>query len=208
MKARLGLHRDPFGPAPSSDQMANFADTSRKLSNSAVAVLRSDGFPPISLEADSVVLTVTIKYNVPSVHPPDLIVVDEELRRRRIKVDHMLNPSNNDLSAQAAKYDAVFVNMHVTPDMRLGTLRLPGGIPVPGWMSLHREHPKVVYTTFGNPYVLFEMPQVNNMIATFGTCKESQRAAVRVWLGESEAHGTIPFTQPKVSIKQLDSNWF
>ena len=34
----------------------------------------------------------------------------------------------------------------------------------------------------------------------------SQRAAVRVWLGESEANGIPPFTQPKISVNQIDLN--
>ncbi len=113
---------------------------------------------------------------------------------------------NSKIAGHASKYDAVFINMHVTPDMRLGTLRLPGGIPVPQWMSLHREHPQVIYTTFGNPYVLFEMPQVNSLIATFGTSEGSQRAAVKVWLGEMEARGIPPFTHPRISVNQIDLN--
>ena len=206
LKARLGIHLNPFGSAPTGNQRKSFAETSRELAESAVAVLRTDGRPPVSLEPGSKVLTITIKYDIPSVNPADLHVVDDELRQRRLDVDHMLNPSNSKITELASKYDAVFINMHVSPDMRLGTLRLPGGIPVPQWMSLHREHHQVVYTTFGNPYVLFEIPQVNNLVATFGTSEGSQRAAVRVWLGESEANGIPPFTQPKISVNQIDLN--
>ena len=204
LKTRLGLNRDPFGPAPSEGQRLAFSTTTRKLAESTVAVIREDGRPPVSLEPGAAVLTITIKYDVPSVNPLDLDVVDEELTQRGFSVDHMVNPSNTALAEQAPKYAAVFVNMHVTPHMRLGTLRLPGGIPVPQWMSLHREHPQVVYTTFGNPCVLYEMPQVNNLVATFGASHESQRAAVKVWLGELAARGKPPFTQPRVSVKQID----
>ena len=204
LKARLGLDRDPFGPAPSEGQKSAFSTTACKLAESAVTVMRNDGHLPVSLEPGAAVLTITIKYDVPSVSPRDLDVVDEELKQRGFSVEHMVNPSNTTLAEQAPKFAAVFINMHVTPHMRLGTLRLPGGIPVPQWMSLHREHPQVVYTTFGNPYVLHEMPQVNNLLATFGTSDESQRAAVKVWLGELEARGKTPFTQPKVSIRQID----
>jgi len=206
LKARLGLHLDPFGPIPTGDQRESFAETSCEIAESAVSVLRTDGRPPVLLEPGSKVLTITIKYDVPSVSPLDLHVVDDELRQRRLVVDHMLNPSNSKIAEHASKYDAVFINMHVTPDMRLGTLRLPGGIPVPQWMSLHREHPQVIYTTFGNPYVLFEMPQVNSLIATFGTSEGSQRAAVKVWLGEMEARGIPPFTHPRISVNQIDLN--
>jgi beta-N-acetylhexosaminidase len=206
LKARLGLDRDPFGPAPSESQKSAFAATARTLAESAITIIRDDGRPPVSLESGDRVLTITIKYDVPSVSPLDLEVVDEELSSRGFKVEHLLNPSNTEHAEQAPNYAAVFVNMHVSPDMRLGTLRLPGGIPVPQWMSLHREHPQVIYTTFGNPYTLYEMPQVNNLVATFGTSDESQKAAVRVWLGESEARGSLPFTQPEVSVRPIDLN--
>ena len=206
LKARLGLDRDPFGPAPSENQKTAFAATARKLAESAVAVIQEDGRPPVTLEPSARVLTITITYDVPSIHPRDLEIVDEELRQRGFSVYHLLNPSNTELAEQAPKHAAVFVNMYVTPNMRLGTLRLPGGIPVPQWMSLHWEHSQVVYTTFGNPYVLFEMPQINNLVATFGASDDSQRAAVRVWLGESEVPGKPPFTRYKTLVKPIDLN--
>lgn len=206
LKARLGLDRDPFGPKPSGEQRSAFGVTARTLAESAVAVIREDGRPPVSLEPGAPVLTVTIKFVVPSVHPQDLEVVDEELTKRGFEVDHLINPSNAELAEMTSNYDALFVNMLVTPHMRLGTLRLPGGIPVPQWMSLHQEHPQVVYTTFGNPYVLFEMPQMNNLVATFGASGDSQRAAVMVWLGELAAQGRAPFTEPTVSVKPIDLN--
>ena len=59
------------------------------------------------------------------------------------------------------------------------------------------------YTAFGNPYLAYELPAVPRLIATYGSSDCSQRAAVKVWLGEIPATGELPVRMPRVAIKQL-----
>ena len=49
-----------------------------------------------------------------------------------------------------------------------------------GWRSLFVDHPAVAYTTFGSPYVAYELPHIPNLVATYGGGEDSQRAAVKV----------------------------
>jgi hypothetical protein len=87
--------------------------------------------------------------------------------------------------------------------MPLGTARMTDTFRSWGWRSLYRRHPNVAYTAFGSPYVAYELPPVPRLIATYGSSECSQRAAVKVWLGEMEAEGTLPVRMPKVEIKPL-----
>jgi hypothetical protein len=73
-----------------------------------------------------------------------------------------------------------------------------------GWRALFTEHPHVYYTTFGSPYLLYELPHLPNLIATYSGGDVSQRAAVKVWLGEMAAQGVLPVTLPKIKIKPFD----
>ncbi|MEZ4707805.1 MAG: hypothetical protein R3A44_11390 [Caldilineaceae bacterium] len=65
------------------------------------------------------------------------------------------------------------------------------------------DHPRVYYTSVGNPYVLHEMPHLPNLLATYSDSAASQRAAVKVWLGEIEAAGDCPVQLPAVKIQEL-----
>ena len=69
--------------------------------------------------------------------------------------------------------------------------------------ALFTEHPQVFYTSFGSPYLLYELPHIPNLVAAYGGADVSQRAAVKVWLGEMAAQGVLPVTLPKIRVKPL-----
>jgi beta-N-acetylhexosaminidase len=204
LKARLNLIEAPLGPAPTSQEQAEFERAAQGMADKSIVVLRSDGRPPVRLAAGARVLTVTIGEFNPRMRQPDLEVFDEALRERGFQVEHLLNPDTRELLAAAGAHDAVFVHIDVKPFTTMGTVRVPGGgFGRWGWRSLFNEHPCVLYTAFGSPYVAYELPHVPNLIATFGDAPASQRAVVKVWLGEMEAQGTLPVRMPQVTIRPL-----
>jgi len=204
LKAQLNLHEAPLGPAPTSEQQAGFERAAQDMADKSIVVLRTDGRPPVRLAAGASVLTVTIGQLSPMRGQPDLDVFDEALRARGFQVEHLLNPNTRELLAAAQAHDAVFVHVYVMPFTTMGTVRVSGGgFGSWGWRSLFNEHPCVMYTAFGSPYVAYELPHVPNLIATFGDTPVSQRAAVKVWLGEMDARGTLPVRMPRVAIRPL-----
>jgi beta-N-acetylhexosaminidase len=204
LKARLNLHEAPLGPAPTSEEQANFERAAQEMADKSIVVLRTDGRPPARLAAGASVLTVTIGQLNPMRGQPDLDAFDEALRERGFQVEHLLNPNTRELSAAAQAHDAVFVHVYVMPFTTMGTVRVTGGgFGSWGWRSLFNEHPCVLYTAFGSPYVAYELPHVPNLVATFGDVPVSQRAAVKVWLGEMDARGTLPVHMPQVTIRVL-----
>lgn len=207
LKARLNLHIDPFGPQPTEDDKASYRQAAQAMADKSITVLRSDGRPPVDLTPDSRVLTVTIAPLNPrakAAPQPELDAFDEALRERGFPVTHLLNPDDDLLSAKVAEHDVIFLNLMVLPYMMMGTIRnLVGGIGHWRWRSLFVEHPNVLTTSFGNPYVLHEMPHLPNLVAAFGNSAVSQRAAIKVWLGEIEAQGDCPVKMPETEIRPL-----
>ena len=124
----------------------------------------------------------------------ELTVVDEELTARGYAVEHLLNPGNDVLNDRCGEFDAIFMNVHVMP--RYGTTRMFGKIASIFWNSFSHRHDTVVFTSFGDPYKLYEMPYVPNMVLTFSNPPSSQRAAVQTWLGEIEPAGKLPVSLP------------
>ena len=134
----------------------------------------------------------------------DLATFDDELRQRGFVVEHLINPEDDLLLARAAEYEVVFLNLMALPYMVLGTVRnLVGHLGHWAWRRLWVDHLNLLVTSFGNPYVLHEMPHLPNLLAAYGNSDVSQRAAVKVWLGEIEATGDCPVRLPKVTIQPL-----
>ncbi len=63
---------------------------------------------------------------------------------------------------------------------------------------------KPTNTTFGSPYLLYELPHLPNLIAIYSGGAVSQCAAVKVWLGEIVAQGVLSVTLPKIQIKAFE----
>jgi beta-N-acetylhexosaminidase len=205
LKAQLNLVDAPFGPAPTNDQQAGFAQAAQELADKSITILRRAEQPPVRLAPAARVLTVTIARLNPFFGQKDLEVFDEELRNRGFQVEHLLNPKTAELQELARSCDAVFVNVYVTPMTTMGTARVTlDSFGTWGWRALFTEHPQVFYTSFGSPYLLYELPHIPNLMATYGGADGSQRAAVKVWLGEIEAQGVLPVTLPQVKVKPFE----
>jgi hypothetical protein len=174
------------------------------MADKSITVIRSDGRPPLRLKPGAQVLTVTIGQLNQFLGQADLETFDLELRLRGYQVEHLLNPESDDLRSKVADYDAVFINVYTTPMMVIGTIRtVVGGFRSWGWRSIFVDNPQVVFTSFGNPYLLYEMTHIPNLVLAYGGSDVSQRAAVKVWLGETEPQGDCPVKMPRVTVKPL-----
>jgi beta-N-acetylhexosaminidase len=203
MKARINLFENPFGPAPTSEQTAAFRRAAEEMAEKSITVLRGGGQLLPEMVPPTKVLTVTYARLNPMMGMTDLETFDQELRERGFQVEHLLNPDSRELRRAAREHDVVFINLYQMPMTSLGSARLTSSFRTWGWRSLFVEHPAVAYTAFGNPYVAYELPHVPNLLATYGGSDVSQRAAVKVWLGETEAQGTVPVRMPQVQIRPL-----
>jgi beta-N-acetylhexosaminidase len=202
LKARLHLPEDPFGPPPSETDKTTFRQAAQEMADRSVTILRSDGRPPLALQTGARVLTVSVGEINQMRGVEDLDVFDDELRERGFSVNHLLNPNNGELRAEVAEHDAVFINVYTIPFAVFGTVRtVIGHFNSWNWRSIFVDCPHVVYTAFGSPYLLYEMPHVPNLIATYGATDVQQKAAVKVWLGEIKPSGTCPVSLPKTTIR-------
>ncbi len=199
MKARLGLHERLSIPMASPQERANAEKAAQQMADQSVTLLRRNAATPLKLKPGARVLTVTIRYPGFHLHmTSSLPLVDEELRKRGMSVEHVDNPSHSWLIEKAPEFDAVFVNFAVVPHSHMGTVRLTGDLIMPFWRGFWLRCPNAVFTSFGNPYTLYELPHLPNFYATYGFPAVSQIAAVRAWLGETQPIATAPFTMPAV----------
>lgn len=208
LKARLNLVEQPIGPAPSESQAAAYTAAAASMADKSITILRGAQHFPLNLPAGAKVLTVSVAQINQMMGQSDLTAFDDALRARGYEVEHLLNPRNDELRPKSQAAAAVIVNVYNMPFMTLGHIRIaPNGFGAWGWRSLFLEHPNVIYCAFGTPYIGYELPHVPNLLATYGGSAVSQRAAVKVLLGELPALGKAPVRIPKVRIAPLSQGW-
>lgn len=203
MKQQLGLFKNPFGEAPSHDERETANLAAQRSARGAITVLKNQKHFPLKHRSVKRALTVTLRYENKGRLPEDLTAFDDKLRSFGIEVDHFLNPSHYELKTQAPNYDVVFVNYYVTQHMKMGTMRLIEHIPFAYWRSFASDHPCVCHTTFGTPYVDYDLPFIENLICGYGPEETVQEAAAEAWFGEFVPSGKCPVKLPKVKIQNF-----
>ncbi len=194
LKWRLGLHRQRSEYVVDG---ASHASLAQELADKSITVVRANGAIARPVVPSERVLTVTLRLpGSDERRCPELEVVDDELRKRGVEVDHLLNPSHQTLREVVARYGRVFVNVVLLPHAQVGHCRMVGEVAMAFWRSFWVGHEHVVFTSFGSPYLLYEQPHWPNFVVAYGPGAAAQRAAVKVWLGELAASGKLPITLP------------
>lgn len=193
LKIKLGL-MDRKKYSVSEEEKLEFTKWADELGTKSISLVRNEfGTVPVKLQKGDKVLTVTCSFQEKVRGTvQELVVINNELEKRGFIVDHLHNPGEALINEKSKEYKAVFMNIHVPP--RYGTIRMFGPLANNFWNSFWLDHPSVVFTSFGDPTKIYEMPYLPNYINAYSNSPASQKAAVKVWLGEEKALGKNPFT--------------
>lgn len=198
LKTKLHLWDDAPVIRRDNETSAVFQAAAQQIAERAITIVRDAHTQiPQRLAPGARVLTVSNQYTNANRDGCDLDIIDEELRLRGLEVDHLENPGAHELMEAAGQYDFVFFNIRIYPNSApFGTLRFSGNQAFMFWRAFWVEHPHVIFTSFGDPYKLWELPSVPNMINAYDASSVTQRAIVKVWLGEIAAQGKSPVQLP------------
>lgn len=190
LKAWLGLNksREPL-PMPSEEKQSEWAKASLEMARKSIVIVRNfDGRIPLKAKPGATILTVTLTYG----DRYELDTMDSLLKQHGFRVTHLRNPRFTHLAEEMSKADIVLLNYVILPHLMYGTVNLVGGIIEALWDSPWKEHPGVVFSSFGNPYHLYELPAVPNWVNVYSPVEVSQKAFVEVLLGERKETGKSP----------------
>ena len=194
LKARVGLLDGQADPAVTDADRKRFAVASEAICEGAVTLVRdATGLLPLKLEKGARVLTMDLQFSGKQRGATQgLTEIPRALEERGLRVDHKVSPLHGDfdLYPVIGDYGAIFVNFHIPP--RYGNVKMHSEIIDALWNAWWMDHGRVVFTSFANPYILWELPWMPNYVNTFSNRPASQRAAVKVWLGEMPARGKSP----------------
>lgn len=198
MKLNAGLIGDKIPDDKSIEVSGDISEVAMDIARKSITLVRNtQGLIPLNLKPGARILMVNFqaveKKDAPYIKQLD--VVKDELCARGFEVDVRLagEISHYELEGIKDSYDVLLLNCRISSkDYLGGTLRLNWDNIMPFWRGVAIDHPCVVFTSFGDPYKLYELPFLRTYVNAYSSSHYSQRAFVKVLLGEIEAKGKSP----------------
>jgi len=198
LKASVGLTESGEKGIPEPEQLAR---TAQKIADKAICVIRNgDSLLPLSAEPGCHFLLCNLTEQEDG---PDVVSFDTlrlELEKRGFGVSVLTNPGHRDVEAilDTKRPCCVLVNSRLSANECNGSsLRLSFRQMMCFWRGLILRCPKVIFTSFGDPYKIREVPFLRTYVNAFSSTVEMQKAFVKVLLGEIEPQGKHPVSLPE-----------
>ena len=206
MKARLRLYNDCFAPELSREQLVEHIAVAQNSADRSITMVREHpGLLPLPPRSRILTVTITVAEHVRPFK--DLEYLDTKLQERGFEVEHCLNPSHTFLFDNMHRFDRILVNFYIIQHMSIGRIMMSGKEIMPFWRAFYTNATdKVVFTSFGNPYILYEQPHINNLLLAYSPEPVAQCAAVKTWCGEIQPHGCCPVRFPKIEVRPFVQN--
>ena len=175
-------------------------ETSRKIADKSIkVVVDKDGIIPTKLLKGSKVLLVNAMEDF--FHKEPVGNEFEPLKQVFTDAGHQVTelfvPSYAKIKEVRDNYDLILVNLRFSSrDYHGGSLRIVWDNIDAFWHTYIFQHPRVVVTSFGDPYKIREFPYVKTYINAFSATEDSQRAVAKVILGQITAQGKNPVNFP------------
>jgi beta-N-acetylhexosaminidase len=163
-----------------------FVTAAGRIAEKSVVIVRNTDKPcPASLAKGAKILTITLSRG-----NDVLTEIDNELEKRGFSVVHMVNPPFPLFPGMENKFDFIFVNFNFPVEWATASCKCIGPqnrILMYGFTTDYSG--KIMYTSFGSPFHLLEIPHLPNYINVHSDCTLSQHAAVKAWFGELDVSG-------------------
>ncbi|MGH7443999.1 MAG: hypothetical protein ACREKM_03940, partial [Longimicrobiales bacterium] len=114
---------------------------------------------------------------------------------RTVQIDERSEPAAlSALAARADSFDIVVFSPFISVSAYKGGLALPERIAM--LVNGMAAHTPVIVASFGNPYLLAQLPAVQAYLIAWGQWETPQIAAARALLGQIDITGTLPIPLP------------
>ena len=169
----------------------------KEIAEKSLTLVRNyDNILPLNVKPGDLILLVNLyqsKDYEPTPYTVKLDTIREELEKRGFRVKECVNPSRKEIRDDMKEAAAVLVNCKIScQDYCGGTLRADWGHVSAFWRGEILRHPKFVFTSFGDPYKLYEYPYLKTYVNAYSNSISTQKAFVRAILGEIPFAGKNP----------------
>ncbi|MFX1285709.1 MAG: glycoside hydrolase family 3 protein [Promethearchaeota archaeon] len=191
LKETLGLHKDVEPKKVGKDELNSFRQMSQSIAEKAITMVKNDkNLIPLNLKKGSKLLSFHIR-NSPE---NNVDLLDELLKNEGYKITRKteLDEKTFPLFDKLNQYELILVNIVFKPTWGLGRIRIGGSFMRKLWFMMNTHRERMIITSFGSPYVLYDLPWVDTYINAYSPDINTQKSVVDILLGRKEAIGTSP----------------
>ena len=200
MKKQARLFEDQIKLQENIVLSGDIAKISEAIADKSITIIRnSQNLLPLKCKEHSNFLIINMQRNDRKMengtYIRDMGVVAQELQKRGHNVDVIssFGMDHRKFEEDKNKYDCILINCRISSrDYLGGTLRINFDNISPFWRGVVVAHPCVIFTSFGDPYKLYDLPFLRTYVNAYSSSDDIQRAFVKVLLGEIPAMGKSP----------------
>ena len=184
---------------PIAEPNGDIRAIAQEIADKSIKVVRdADSLIPISAKKGDKVLMVNLYLRAGwdnQARMGNFEYMEKCLNDRGIKTISLINPLYTEIKKiyEEEKPDYVLINSRHTELDSLGNSRnITWDNIMSMWEGIIFEHDKVIYTSFGDPFKLYELPFLRTYVNAYAMEDASQEAFVKVLLGEIKPQGKNP----------------
>ena len=174
----------------------NLSEISQELAEKSITKIRDvDNILPVKLEKGSKILLANIVQPFFNKSPKgdEFLPLESELKALGMEVKSTYMPDYKEIEKIKNDYGMIMINSILSSDnYDGGSLRFDWSSVMTFWDGYILDHPKVVFTSFGDPYKLFDASYVRTYINAYSAFTETQIAVARAVLGVVPFKGKSP----------------
>ncbi len=196
LKQKVRLFEDQGAVLSEIDDSENFKSISQEIADKSIKVVRDyNKVIPAKLEKGSKILMLNMIE--PHFHQPpsgkEFSAMKQAFEQRGYLVDSIDNAKHKQVQEIINNYDMVLLNCKMSSvDYHGGSMRVGWNNIMVMWRAYVLQHKRFIFTSFGDPYKIYDFPYLKEYVNAFSNTDESQIAVVKVILGEIEATGKNP----------------
>ncbi|MBR2878687.1 MAG: hypothetical protein IKB92_06260 [Clostridia bacterium] len=200
MKVRARLFEDQEKIMNEIELSGDISALSAEIAEKAITIVRNtQDLIPLKKQGKKKFLIINMMRNDRKMengkYVRDMKIVAEELLKRGHEVDVMSSAGldHRKIETERELYDCILLDCRISSrDYLGGTLRINSDNIGPFWRGVVVGHPCVIFTSFGDPYKLYDLPFLRTYVNAYSSSDDIQRAFVKVLLGEIPAVGKNP----------------
>ncbi len=194
LKAKARLFEDEETVLEGIHDEGDMYELADKIGEKCIKIVRnSENLLPLKLDGKKKFLIINIRGER---NQEEFDTVDKELIARGHSVTVLTNPKHYVVNEMIKEHDVVLVNCKISAvDYGIGgSLRAQWEHVMPFWRGYMLTHPCVIFTSFGDPYKLYDYPYLKTYVNAHSNDISAQKGFVKVLLGEIEPKAINPVT--------------
>ena len=121
----------------------------------------------------------------------ELALLKREIEARGYVCDYLSNPKHTLIKKIMNDYDFIVVGSHIS-SLNCCNMRMSWTTMMTFWRGYIFQHPKLIFVSFGDPYKLYDFPNLDTYVNAFGDTDEAEIAAAELIFGEIENKAKNP----------------